>query len=203
MPDEEAEVRAQSSGQRSSETMVASANSRISRTAGSVSLADLRPPTADVFPPPADLRPLTSDLCPLTHLRSRSGRSGFTLVEVLLTALLMGIGLTVLLTGLSTCLRVMRLAREYDRVDWTLSVGECAYWRPELDGTKDVTKDWSVDADSSLTEGFTFERTVDKKTPEEEEKDKLYVVRTRVTWGEGASDEKQTEELVQYVWQRN
>ena len=116
-----------------------------------------------------------------------SGRTGFTLVEVLITAVILAVGLTVLLTSLSTCLGVMKLARLYDQVEWTLGLGELTYPEP-FEASKDVEKDYTVDPDSSLAEGFTFERSVDKKTPEEEEKDKLFVVRTRVTWGEGGDE---------------
>ena len=129
-------------------------------------------------------------------------RRGFTLVEVLLASLILGIGLTVLMSSLSTCLRTMRLARDYDQVQWVLGLGELTYPEP-LERSKDVQTDYTVDPDSQLCAGFTFERTVDKKTPAEDEKDKLFVVRTRVRWGGEGSDEQASEELVRYVWERN
>ena len=138
---------------------------------------------------------------PPSHRPTRS-RAGFTLVEVLLTSLILGIGLTVLLASLSTCLRTMKMAREYERVQWTLGLGELAYPDPVVTST-DVKEDYTVELDSSLCEGFTFERKVDEKTPEDEQKSKLYVVRTRVLWGEGSGDERPCEELVRYVWQRD
>ena len=140
----------------------------------------------------SDLRPLTSDI----------RRSGFTLVEVLLAALLLGVGLTVLMVSLSTCLRVMRLARDREQVEWVLSLGELAYPDP-LDASTDVVTDYTVDSDASFADGFTFERRVDEKTPEEQEKDKLYTVHTRVSWGEGGGDEQSHDEWVRYVWQRD
>jgi len=136
-------------------------------------------------------------------------RAGFTLVEVLLTALILGIGLTVLLAGLSTCLRTMRMARDYDQVQWVLALGEMEHTdlletsKDVLGYSTDVKTDYTVDPDSDLCEGFTFERTVDEKTPEEAQKDKLYVVHTRVYWGEASDDERPCEELVRYVWQRD
>ena len=128
-------------------------------------------------------------------------RRGFTLVEVLLASLILGIGLTVLLSSLSTCLRTMRLARDYDQVQWVLGLGELTYPEP-MEPSKDVQTDYTVDPDSHLFEGFAFERTVDKKTPAEEEKDKLFVVRTRVRWGGNDSSDQASEELVRYVWER-
>lgn len=133
--------------------------------------------------------------------RPLSSTRGFTLVEVLLTALLLGIGMTALLSSLSVCLRTMKLARQYDEVEWVLGLGELTYPDP-LTASADVQKDYKVDPDTSLQEGFTFERVVDKKTPEEEEKDRLFIVRTRVTWGEGGEDDSAKEELVRYVWER-
>ena len=146
-------------------------------------MLDVRPFPSTFHPPPATV-------------------AGFTLVEVLLTALILAIGLTVLLSSLSTCLGVMRLARQYDQVEWTLGLGELTYPEP-FELSKDVQKDYTVNADSSLTEGFAFERTVDPKTPAEEDKDKLFIVRTRVTWGEGTEAEQGHEELVRYVWERD
>lgn len=139
---------------------------------------------------------------PHAALRTPHSQTGFTLVEVLLTALILAIGLTVLLSSLSTCLGIMRLARLYDQVEWTLGLGELTYPEP-FELSKDVQKDYTVNPDASLTEGFTFERTVDPKTPAEEDKDKLFIVRTRVTWGEGSESDQGHEELVRYVWERD
>ena len=128
-------------------------------------------------------------------------RRGFTLIEVMLTALILGVGMTALLSSLSVCLRTMTLARQYDQVAWVLGLGELTYPEP-LTASTDVEKDYTVAPDNSLQEGFSFERTVDKKTPEEEEKDRLFVVRTVVKWGEGGDDSSAREELVRYVWER-
>jgi len=136
------------------------------------------------------------------EISNPSARRGFTLVEVLLASLILGIGLTVLLASLSTCLRTMRLARDYDQVQWVLGLGELAYPEPLATST-DVKKDYTVDPDNDLCDGFTFERVVDEKSPAELEKDKLFVVRTRVLWGEGSEEDRPCEELVRYVWQRD
>ena len=140
-----------------------------------------------------ELTPPTSHLSP--------SRAGFTLIEVLLTALILGIGLTVLLASLSTCLRTMRLARDYDHVQWVLGLGELKYPEP-LGTSADVKTDYTVEPDTELFEGFTFERVVDEKDEAELDKDKLFVVRTRILWGEGDDDTRPSEELVRYVWQR-
>jgi len=133
----------------------------------------------------------------------RTGRrSGFTLVEVLLASMILAIGLTVLLSSLSTCLSVMRMAREYDKVALALGLGELTYPEP-FTPSKDVEKDYTVDPDPSLVDGFTFERTVDPKSLKEKDTDKLYIVRTRMTWGSGTTEQQGHEELVRYVWERS
>jgi hypothetical protein len=48
---------------------------------------------------------------------------------------------------------------------------------------------------------------VDDKDPVElgkvaDEQDMLYIVRTRVRWGEGMEKDQSCEELVRYVWER-
>jgi hypothetical protein len=138
-----------------------------------------------------------------TDKRSAAGRrrAAFTLVEVLLTALILSVGLTVLLSSLSTCLRTMKLARQYEQVEWALGLGELAYPDP-LTPSTDVVKDYTVPPDDALAEGFTFERTVDGKTDEEKKTDRLYTVHVRVSWGEGGAEERPREELVRYVWER-
>ena len=147
--------------------------------------------------PPYHLTPNTSHLTPRT--------AGFTLVEVLLASLILGIGLTVLLTSLSACLRTMRMVRDYEKVQWTLGLGELAYPEPMTTST-DVKEDYTVEPDTSLCEGFTFERVVDEQDPvalgKPEKQEKLYVVRTRVRWGEGMEKDQSCEELVRYVWER-
>ena len=87
-------------------------------------------------------------------------------------------------------------------MQWVLGLGELTYPEP-LGTSKDVKTDYTVDPDSDLFEGFSFERVVDEKSEAELEKDKLFVVRTRIHWGEGADDDRPCEELVRYVWQRS
>ncbi len=149
-----------------------------------------------------ECRPSSSpNLPPTTYHLPPASRAGFTLIEVLLTALILGIGLTVLLSSLSICLRTMRLARDYDQVQWVLGLGELTYPEP-LQTSTDVKADYTVEPDTELYEGFTFERVVDEKTPLESEKDELYVVRTRILWGEDGENGRSSEELVRYVRQR-
>lgn len=128
---------------------------------------------------------------------SHDNRAGMTLIEVLLAATLLGLGLVTLLSGLSSCLAVMRASREYQTAQWALSLGELTY---PVTGVEEVT-DLEVEPDSNLVEGFTFSRVVDEKEVEDElTDDGLYVVRTRIFWGAGG--EGQAEELVGYIWHK-
>jgi len=122
-------------------------------------------------------------------------RSGMTLIEVLLAAALLGLGLVALLSGLSSCLAVMRASREYQSAQWAMSLAELAHPMTEIKEIEDLV----VEDDSSLVENFTFSRLVDEKVVVDELKDDgLYVVRTRISWGSGGDG--QAEELVSYVW---
>lgn len=122
-----------------------------------------------------------------------------TLIEVLLAAALLGLGLVTLLGGLSSCLAVMRAAGEFQSAQWALSLGELTYPVTAVEEVEDLV----VDEDIELDEGFSvsFSRTVDPKEVEDElTDDGLYVVRTRIAWGAGG--EGQAEELVSYVWHK-
>lgn len=123
-------------------------------------------------------------------------RAGFTLIEVLIATLILALGLIALMTSLGNCATMMMLSKEYQDAQYVFSLGELKY--PFKEST-DVEKDLPVDPDSELVEGYVFERTVDEKELDTNEvDDKLYVVRTRVSWGRG---EDQSEELVRYVRQ--
>ena len=121
-------------------------------------------------------------------------RDGFTLIEVLIATMILSTGFLVLMTGLGNCAKMVVLAKEYQQAQYVFSLGELKY---PIEETDDVEKDVPVSPDSSLVEGFEFERTVDeKKLATNEIDDELYTVRTIVSWGR---DENQREELVRYV----
>ena len=121
-----------------------------------------------------------------------AARDGMTLIEVLLAAVMLAIGLTVILTGISSCLAVMRTAKRFQEAQWVLGLGELAHPMKE---TEDVMEDVPVSADSGLRDGYTFEREIE----DDDDEDGLYVVSTRVSWGKGGPGS--FEEVVQYVFQ--
>ena len=117
-------------------------------------------------------------------------KSGFTLVEALLSALILGAAIVVLLAGASRCLAVMKAAKNYQTAVWVAGLGEAEH---PFVATNDL-EFLKVDRET-LENGFSYERTVE----EDEDEDGLYVVRTRVTWP-GRGGRIMQEETARYVW---
>jgi prepilin-type N-terminal cleavage/methylation domain-containing protein len=123
-------------------------------------------------------------------------RSGFTLLEILIATMILSFGLIALMSGVSKCALMITLSKEYQRAQYVFTLGELKY---PIEESSNVEEDLVVDPDYELIEGYIFERTVDEKDLDTNEvDDKLYVLRTRVSWGSG---EDQFEELVRYVRQ--
>lgn len=137
-------------------------------------------------------------------VRTNAARRGLTLIEVLLATLILGLGITSLMAGMMSCLGVMKASREFADAEWVLGLGELKH---PIRPTEDVKEDVEVEADTLdedlpdalQARGYVYERTVDEES--DDDKDKLFVVRTRVSWGEGSGDTRQTEEVVRYVWE--
>lgn len=132
--------------------------------------------------------------CPLAKSRHAAG---FTLLEVMLAVIILGGALTVLYRSIIVNVRMIEVSRERQEVAYVFSLGELEH---PLRDIEDIEEDAVVDPDSSLKEGYVFERTVDEKEEPEEgvEDDGLYVVRTTVTWGDG----RNSEEVVRYLLKR-
>ena len=131
-------------------------------------------------------------------LRQTHHHAGFTLLEVMLAVIILGGALAVLYRSIIVNVRMIDVSRERQEVAYVFSLGELEY---PLRDIEDIEEDAVVDPDSSLKEGYVFERTVDEKEDPEEgvEDDGLYVVRTTVTWGDG----RNTEEIVRYLRKTN
>jgi prepilin-type N-terminal cleavage/methylation domain-containing protein len=121
--------------------------------------------------------------------RGLAARKGFSLIEVLIAATILGVGLTMLLTAASRCLAVMKISRNYQKAQWALNLGLLEH---PLIETDDVS-DWEVSAVDY--DGFTFSREVEEEDVETE--DGLFIVRSRVVWSDRGSETK--EEVEQYV----
>ena len=124
----------------------------------------------------------------------RSG--GFSLIEVMLASLLLGVGLMVLMQGVSVSLRGIRVAKRVQDAQLVLGRGELEY--PLVVGEEkdfDPVADIEVDEDSSFLEGYSFSRVVE----DDDDEDGLYLVRTIVKWGEAPESR---EEVLQYIFKK-
>ncbi len=120
-------------------------------------------------------------------VRKSTRRTGMTLVEVALAVTILAVGLTVLLTGASRCLAVMKASHRYQNAMWAMEKGMVEH---PLFVTNDVK---SLEVDGEEYGEYTFWRRVE----DDEDEDGLYVTRTGVTWRDG--DREMIEEVIQYV----
>lgn len=120
------------------------------------------------------------------HGGGARGAAGLTLIEVLLSVAILVVGFSVLLTAASRCLAVMKSAKNYQAAHAVLDRGDLEH---PLFLTNRV-EDLAVNAKEY--DGLTYSRVVE----DDEDKDELYLVRTRVSWGDGG----QYEEVLSYVY---
>ena len=115
------------------------------------------------------------------------GRSGFTLIEILIATMILSVGLLALMNGLGNCARMMNLSKEFQDAQYVFSLGERCYPVPPVEEIDDpeederlnidpvtadeMFQDLEIDADRETREtyeGFTFERSVDEIEEEDE-----------------------------------
>ena len=110
------------------------------------------------------------------------------MIEVLLAALLLSVGMTAMLAAASRCVAVIRVAKSYQNAQWALNLGELEH--PVLP-TEDYT-DWEVPP--TRYGEITYARAVEE--PEEYE-DGLFVLRSRASWSDrGGESYEETIRLV-------
>ena len=123
---------------------------------------------------PSRPHPLTPTLS--THhtpTLSPSPRRGFTLIEVMLSIAILGIGAGILMVATSRCMAVATRAKHYGRAHRLIQQVEAAHplTRGEIEeGTESGT----------LDDGYTWEREITES--ETEGREGLYTIRTRVSW---------------------
>lgn len=133
----------------------------------------------------------------------KTSRNGFSLIEVLIATVILGAGLLAIFSGLVPCLAMIDASRRFQDVRWAFDRGLLKH----PIGTFEELEDLEVEEDSELAEegstigeGYVFTRTIDEKEVEEGGPDDgLYVVRSRISWGEG---EDSSEEIVRLVWKK-
>jgi prepilin-type N-terminal cleavage/methylation domain-containing protein len=116
-------------------------------------------------------------------------RRGFTLLEVLVAAMILGVGFTVVLSASSRCLESMRRAKDFQDAMWAIETGSRAH---SLLFAKDIREEG---VDGEVYGRMTFRRVIE----EDGDKDGLYVVRSIAEWGLGARPAR--EEVAEFYYQ--
>ncbi len=122
--------------------------------------------------------------------KKNRGSEGLTLIEVMLSLAILGIGLFVLVAGVAQCLAVVRTARLYDHAHGLLG-------RIEVENTvipgeiRPGTERGGFDSDFR---DFSWEREIDVVG---EEEDRLFEITTRVIWSR--QGRRGFEEVVTYL----
>jgi prepilin-type N-terminal cleavage/methylation domain-containing protein len=145
---------------------------------------------------------------------------GFTLLEILLAAVILGFGLAGILVSMSQAQRMMLSATDYETVQEVMDLGDMAYPladvtdpENELDVVETkATELWEMISDVRLTRaqeekfhGYTWEReALNRKDDEEIERmGGLYTVRITVRWGaRGQGSGKMQQESYVTFWRK-
>ena len=147
-------------------------------------------------------------------------RKGFTLLEVLLAAIILGTGMAAILVSMSQSQRMMFSSAELETAQEVMDLGEMAYPLEDVKNEEDLdvretkaTELWEKISEERLTSeqeeklhGYTWEREALNKDDKEEDIKRLgnlYTVRITVTWGERGrgSGKKQQESYVTF-WRK-
>ena len=146
-------------------------------------------------------------------------RRGYTLLEVLLAAVILGLGLAAIVVAMSQSQKMMLYSTYYETVQEVMDLGEMAY--PIAD-VKDVdelevretkaTELWDMISDERLSSaqeekfhGYTWEReALNRKDSEDDIKrlGNLYTVRITVRWGNHRRGENEEESYVTF-WRKS
>ena len=141
-------------------------------------------------------------------------KSGFTLLEVLLASIILGLGITGILMSLSSSQKMMLASTELQTAQEVMDLGEMAYPLADVqDPERDLdvretkaTELWEMISEERLSNeqedryhGYTWEREALNKHASEDEIRRignLYTVRITVRWGDDLRGNHQEESYV-------
>ena len=147
-------------------------------------------------------------------------RKGFTLLEVLIAAIMLGAGLAGILVAMSQAQRLMLSQGDTETAQEVMDLGEMAYPLEEVKDEDDIdvretraTELWDMITEERMTSeqrdkfhGYTWEReNLDKHIVDDDLKrmNNLYRVRITVTWGErGKGRGKKQQETYVTLWRK-
>ena len=147
-------------------------------------------------------------------------RKGFTLLEVLIAAIMLGAGLAGILVAMSQAQRLMLSQGDTETAQEVMDLGEMAYPLEEVKDEDDIdvretraTELWDMITEERMTSeqrdkfhGYTWEReNLDKHIADDDRKrmNNLYRVRITVTWGErGKGRGKKQQETYVTLWRK-
>ena len=142
------------------------------------------------------------------------------MLEVLLAAIILGVGLAGILVSISQSQRMMLSATDLETAQEVMDLGEMAYPLEQVKDEEDldvretrVSELWDIITDERMSDeqeekfhGYTWEREALNKTDKEEDIKRLgnlYTVRITVTWGDrGQGSGKKHQESYVTFWRK-
>ncbi len=125
------------------------------------------------------------------HCNPQTHQSGLTLIEVLLSVVILGIGAGVLMLATARCLSVISKSRHY-------SVAQRLLLRADAEQplTRRMVEEGSDSGTFTDCDNYRWEREIVES--DEESREGLYTVRTRVSWSDRGREN--FEEIVTWVY---